>query len=185
MKRDDPYATLGLTWGATVSDIKDAYKSLARKLHPDINKDDSPQKAMEKFQRVQLAYQKLMNEKGGKIHRDDLAEEWAFQTWRNGDIIAQRRTDVAGVVRKRPVKPADSEQKQWGVASLGHPNGRGNQYIRSEYIGAGNNTTVGRKNGTVGSGRSKWVQPKEFKPWDPKSSNFKKFTGDEDEGQEK
>lgn len=171
MKKDDPYAALGLTWGATVTEIKDSYKRLARELHPDVNTEDTPEQAIKKFKVVQASYAKLMDVKGS--HRDDLADQWAFQIWRNADIVAQERTDVAGLKRKRPVKPADSEKtRQWGLPALGHPDGkRGNALSRSsEYLGDGS----GKKTGTVGSGINKWVQPKEFKPWDPNSMKFKR-----------
>lgn len=166
MKRDNPYAQLGLTWGATATEIKAAYKEKARRLHPDVNKDDKPEQALKKFQDVQKAYEKLMDVKGAP-HRDDLVEEWSFAVWRNADILAQDRTDVAGVVRKRPAKPAVSiSNKQWGVAALGHPDGGGTRTRRGEYLGAGG-TTQGPKTSSVGTGRNKWVQPKEFKPWKP------------------
>lgn len=166
MKKDDPYAQLDLTWGATTTEIKDAYKQKARALHPDVNKSDTPEKALKKFQAVQLAYAKLMDVKGAP-HRDDLMEEWSFAVWRNGDILAQERTDVAGVARKRPVKPAAAEKNpQWGVAALGHPDGGGNKSRRAEYLGDG--TAKGPRSSTVGTGQNKWVTPKEFKPWNPK-----------------
>ena len=169
MKKEDPYATLGLQWGATTSEIKEAYKKMARRLHPDVNKTDSVERALQKFKRVQLAYQKLMDVKGS--HRDDLADEWVFRTWRKGDIIAQQRTDVAGAARKRPTKPADSEKRQWGVAAIGHPSGTGNAYVKAEYLGDG----IGKKTGTVGTGRNKWVKPKKFEPWGGKAGNFKQM----------
>ena len=74
----------------------------ARELHPDVNKNDTPEQALRKFQLVQKAYAKLMDVKGAP-HRDDLAEEWSFAVWRNSDVIAQERDDVAGVKRKRPI----------------------------------------------------------------------------------
>ncbi len=166
MKRDDPYATLGIQWGATTTEIKEAFKAKARELHPDVNKVDDAEKALAKFQAVQKAYSKLMDVKGAP-HRDDLMEEWSFAVWRNGDIIAQERDDVAGVLRKRPVKPAASVKPgtQWGIASLGHPDGGGNRFRRAEYLGDG--TTTGPRTSTVGTGQNKWVKKKEFKPWNP------------------
>lgn len=165
MKRDDPYAQLGLTWGATTTEIKEAYRMKARALHPDVNKEDSPENALKKFQAVQKAYQKLMDVKGA-AHRDDLVEEWSFAIWRNSDILAQERSDVAGEMRKRPAKPAVSvTNKQWGIAALGHPDGGGNRRRKAEYLGTGSAQVP--KTSTVGSGRNKWVTPKEFKPWNP------------------
>jgi len=165
MKKDDPYAALGIQWGATTSEIKDAFKARARELHPDVNKTDNPEEALTKFQFVQKAYSKLMDVKGAP-HRDDLMEEWSFSVWRNSDIIAQDRVDVAGAMRKRPIKPAVSTKpgSQWGVASIGHPDGGGSKRRRNEYLGDG-----GPRTSTVGTGQNKWVKKKEFKPWNPNS----------------
>src|SRR3954447_3354555 len=52
----DYYAVLGLTRGATDSEIKRAYRRLARDLHPDVNPDPA---AKERFQEVNRAYQAL------------------------------------------------------------------------------------------------------------------------------
>ena len=165
VKKTDPFATLGLSWGATSAEIKEAYRRHARELHPDVSKLD-PSIALEKFKLVKDAYDKLMNNKNGGIgqHRTDLLEEWSFAIWRNSDIIAQDRTDVAGVMKKRPVKPADSLRKGsgWGISQLGHPDGRGIS-SRAEYLSSGER----QLSSTVGTGRSKWVAKKEYKPWKP------------------
>src|SRR3982751_4041648 len=52
----DYYGVLGLTHGASDSDIKRAYRRLARDLHPDVNPDPE---AKERFQEVNRAYQAL------------------------------------------------------------------------------------------------------------------------------
>ena len=164
MKKDDPYYELGLTWGATTSEIKDAFRAKARLLHPDVNKTDTPEQALQKFQSLQKAYQRLMKLDD---RRDDLLEEWSFRIWRTSDIIAQERTDVAGQARKRPAKPAVSlRNQQWGIAALGHPDGRGSSAVvrRNEFLGDGK---PGPKSSTVGTGRNKWVNPKPFVPWNP------------------
>ena len=49
-------------------------------------------------------------------------DQWAFQTWRTCDIIAQQRTDVAGEMRQRPSKPHISYSS---TATIEHPDGRG------------------------------------------------------------
>ncbi len=52
----DPYKTLGVNGGASASEIKKAYYSLAKKYHPDTNKDPG---AKEKFSDAQSAYELL------------------------------------------------------------------------------------------------------------------------------
>ncbi len=76
-------------------------------------------------------------------------QEWSFAVWRNSDVIAQERNDVAGVLRKRPIKPISVGNK-WGAA-LGHPDKKGNSPRRAEYIGDGKPTRGPRSN-TVGTG---------------------------------
>ena len=50
------YDTLGINSGASADEIKKAYKRMARKYHPDLNKDAD---AEEKFKEVNAAYEVL------------------------------------------------------------------------------------------------------------------------------
>ncbi|MBQ7515735.1 MAG: molecular chaperone DnaJ [Schwartzia sp.] len=54
----DYYEVLGVEKGASDADIKKAFKKLARKYHPDLNRDD-PKTAEEKFKEVNEAYSVL------------------------------------------------------------------------------------------------------------------------------
>ncbi|MDP6670615.1 MAG: molecular chaperone DnaJ [archaeon] len=56
MGKKDYYAVLGLKKGASVAEVKGAYKRLAKKYHPDISKE---QDAEAKFKEVLEAYQTL------------------------------------------------------------------------------------------------------------------------------
>lgn len=55
----DFYDVLGVARGASKDDIKKAYRKLARKFHPDVNKEDG---AEDKFKEVQRAYEVLSDE---------------------------------------------------------------------------------------------------------------------------
>lgn len=57
MAARDYYEVLGVDKNATEDDIKKAYRRLARKYHPDLNKDDPS--AGEKFKEINEAYQTL------------------------------------------------------------------------------------------------------------------------------
>lgn len=54
------YETLGVSKGASSDEIKKAYRKLARKYHPDINKDPG---AEDKFKEINAAYEILSDEK--------------------------------------------------------------------------------------------------------------------------
>ena len=175
MKRDDPYATLGIQWGATNREVKDAFKKLARELHPDVNTVDEVKIAQAKFQRVKDAYEKIMT---GKGEDEDKADEWRFRMWRKGDIISQERTDVAGELRRRPIRPVSLDSSYGLALGIGHPTGTGQNLRQNELLATGDlsaddNGELRRlkSSRTVGTGINKWVSKKEYKAWSSKRKN--------------
>src|SRR3954464_849422 len=60
----DYYGVLGVARGATDSEIKRAYRKLARDLHPDVNPDPG---AKERFQEVTRAYEALPDREKRRI----------------------------------------------------------------------------------------------------------------------
>ncbi|KAL8542370.1 hypothetical protein ACS0TY_003293 [Phlomoides rotata] len=72
----DYYDILGISNNATASEIKKAYYGLAKKLHPDTNKDDP--EAEKKFQEVQKAYEVLKDEE--KRQQYDQVGHEAFES---------------------------------------------------------------------------------------------------------
>ena len=169
-KKDDPYGILGLQWGdgATTAEIRTAFRERAKALHPDVVDTTvmSAEQAHEEFQKLVVAYEALMKH----VQADDCEnmEEWRVALWRQSDRIALDRTDVAGMARKRPAKPAQTSS--YG-RELGHPNGKGVS-ATGEYLSDGttNTTTDGKKlrSSSVGRGQNKWVKRKrkeEYEEW--------------------
>ena len=56
---DDPYKVLGVSPNATDEEIKQAYRRLAKKYHPDRNPGDA--EAAKKMQQVNDAYDQIKN----------------------------------------------------------------------------------------------------------------------------
>ena len=57
---DDPYTILGVSRDASEEEVKKAYRKLAKKYHPDVNKEAN---AQEMFKKIQNAYEQVMQMK--------------------------------------------------------------------------------------------------------------------------
>lgn len=95
---NDPYKVLGVDKNATDEEIKDAYRALARKYHPD-NYGDNPLSdlAEEKMQEINEAYDSIVNmRKGGKNKNNNSGNQntaSSFPEIRN--LIRQGRLEQA------------------------------------------------------------------------------------------
>ena len=81
----DPYAVLGVAKTASASEIKSAFRKLAKKYHPDANKDDP--KAQERFSEISSAYEIVGDEtKRKQFDRGEIDAEGreTFQGFRGG-----------------------------------------------------------------------------------------------------
>jgi len=94
----DYYQVLGVTQTATVSEIKSAYRKLARKRHPDVNRGS--EKAARDFALLSLAYHTLIDPQERAFHDQQLQKQ------RNGNSIlesdnphAQRARNIAAQAR--------------------------------------------------------------------------------------
>lgn len=70
--KSDPYGTLGVSKTASTSEIKKSYYKLAKKYHPDVNKETGAEK---RFQDIQAAYEIL----------SDPSKKSAFDTYGAAD----------------------------------------------------------------------------------------------------
>ena len=63
----DPFEVLGVSRGASDEEVKNAYRALARKYHPDNYEDDNPLKdlANEKMQEINMAYDEIQRMRSG------------------------------------------------------------------------------------------------------------------------
>jgi DnaJ-class molecular chaperone len=74
MEYRDYYATLGVSKDATKADIKKAYRRLARKHHPDVNKGDATSE--QRFKEIGEANEVLSDPQKRKAY-DELGANWA------------------------------------------------------------------------------------------------------------
>ena len=75
MAAKDYYAILGLSKNATEKDIKQAYRKLARKYHPDVNPGDKSAEA--RFKEMNQAHEVLSDPEKRKKY-DQFGENWQY-----------------------------------------------------------------------------------------------------------
>ena len=93
MEYRDYYGTLGVPRDASQADLKKAFRKLARKHHPDVNKGDN--EAERRFKEVNEAYDVLSDPEKRKLY-DQLGANWdAYQ--RGGSKGADPEPCVEGL----------------------------------------------------------------------------------------
>lgn len=75
MKYIDYYEVLGIPKTATDKEIKAAYRKLARKYHPDVQKTNEKKAAEEKFKEINEAYE-VLGDTENRAKYDQLGQNW-------------------------------------------------------------------------------------------------------------
>ncbi|CAN6862864.1 unnamed protein product [Brassica oleracea] len=109
--RVSPYEVLGVSPSATPQDIKRAYRRLALKYHPDVNKEAN---AQEKFLRIKHAYTTLINSESRLNYGSDRpASGYSGQTNQKGNT--QVEEDFYGLGDF--FKDLEEEFKNWEASA--------------------------------------------------------------------
>src|SRR5689334_25165985 len=87
----DYYQVLGVSRSASITEIKSAYRKLARKRHPDVNRGS--EKAAREFALLSLAYHTLIDPQERAFHDQQLIKQ------RNGHSILESDNPHARRVR--------------------------------------------------------------------------------------
>jgi curved DNA-binding protein len=117
----DYYQTLGLKKDATEKDIKNAYRKLARKYHPDLNPNDK--EAQKKFQELNEANEVLSDPEKRKKY------DQYGQDWQHGEEYEKARK-------------ARSRQQSWNSGGMG---GDGFSDFFESMFGGGSGFSGGRQ----------------------------------------
>lgn len=149
----DPYEVLGVAKGASAGNIKSAFRKLAKKHHPDANKNDP--KAATRFAELNSAYEILGDEKKRK----------AFDA---GEIDAEGKPRYAGFEGVHPGagfgQDGHFEQFSWGPQGFQRA-GRGAGAAGAGGFGGFEDILRGMMGGRAGAARgSTRFEPEEFGP---------------------
>lgn len=147
----DPYTILGVTKGASEAEIKKAYRGLAKKYHPDQNKNDP--KAKEKFAEANQAYE-IIGDKDKRAQYD------------RGEIDAEGKERFAGFAGGGPFGGGRAGGHPFGGGRAGgDPFGGGGfggaEDILSEMFGSAFRTGGGPGMGGMGGGFQQARRPQQ------------------------
>ena len=143
---DDPYKVLGVSPNATDEEIKQAYRRLAKKYHPDRNPGDA--EAAKKMQQVNAAYEQIKNPAKAQSNRtsgsyggygyDPFGGAWQRTQQASGDQYQQAAYNYICFGRYQEalnaLNAAQQKNARWYYLSALANDGLGNQVTALEHI---------------------------------------------------
>src|SRR5256886_13965285 len=134
----DYYGVLGVPRGASKDEIKHAYRRLAKKYHPDLNKDN-PKVAEEKFKQLSEAYEVLCDDEKRKIYDQFGADGLKQQVWGGQGVDWSRFTHAEDV---EDIFGADFFQSVFGRSG-----GLGGAFVENFFGGGAGRRLLGTEPG--------------------------------------
>jgi DnaJ domain len=172
MPADDPYRTLGLERGASLDEVKRAYRRLAKTNHPDA----AGETALPRFLAIQDAYDRIVGPdvaNGGNATRAGPRRPWEADPDRTGATYRAyggrpRPRPGPRTGPRRPSRPAGSPPPQTGAGGTTGRSGAapptGDPAGTANARGATDSRERRRKKATLGSTSYDDVDPEAFAP---------------------